>query len=204
MNAFLRNLMLAILFMVPAFGQTAARPAQPAVASSGSHTPVAEPLVLAFPVEKAEEPGAGYSMLRAIGGLGLVTFLLIAGYFAAKKFAPRYFAKGASDKNLKIIESLSMGDKRSISMIQVGNSRFLVGNTAHQINLLTELPESIAINSEPEALAETPKVSSKKESMVSFKKLFEIEKKRPAQFATNPLPEDIRNKMRLLREALER
>ena len=204
MNAFLRNLMLVTLFIVPAFGQTTARPAQTTVTSTDSDAPVAESPVLASPVEKAEEPGAGYSMFRAIGGLGLVTFLLIAGYFAARKFTPRYFSKSASDKSLRIIETLSMGDKRSISMIQVGNSRFLVGNTAHQINLLTGLPESISMISEPEALSENPKASSKKESMIPFKKLFEIEKKRPTQFATNPLPEDIRNKMRQLREALER
>jgi flagellar biogenesis protein FliO len=204
MKAFLRNFMLVTLFIVPAFGKTTAPPDQTAVASPSSDAPVAEPPVLSFPVEKAEDPGADYSMFRAIGGLGLVIFLLIAGYFAARKFAPRYFAKGASDNNLKIIETLSMGDKRSISMIQVGNSRFLVGNTAHQINLLTGLPESISLVSEPETLSVTPKASSQKESIVPFKKLFEIEKKRPTQFATNPLPDDIRKKMRQLREALER
>jgi flagellar biosynthetic protein FliO len=204
MKAFLRNLVLTTLFLVPAFNLTAATPAQTAVNSPGSDAPVVEPPVAAFPVETAEDPGAGYSMFRALGGLGLVLFLMIAGYFAARKLAPRYFAKGASDNNLKIIETLSMGDKRSISMIQVGNSRFLVGNTAHQINLLTELPKSISVVSEPEALSETPKASSLKESRIPFKKLFEIEKKRPTQFATNPLPDDIRNKMRQLREALER
>jgi flagellar biosynthetic protein FliO len=204
MKAFLRNLMLITLFLVPAFRQTTATPAQTVVDSSGSDASVAEPPVAAFPVEKEEDPGASYSMFRALGSLGLVLFLMIAGYFAARKFAPRYFAKGASDNNLKIIETLSMGDKRSISMIQVGKSRFLVGNTAHQINLLTELPESISVFSEPETLSETPKASSLKESRIPFKKLFEIEKKRPTQFATNPLPDDIRNKMRQLREALER
>jgi flagellar biosynthetic protein FliO len=204
MNAFLRNLMLATLFIVPAFGQTTATPAQIAVASPGGDAQVAEPPALVFPVEKAEEPGTGNTMFRAIGGLGLVLFLLIACYFAARKLAPRYFAKGASDNNLKLIETLSMGDKRSISMIQVGNSRFLVGNTANQINFLARLPEPISMVSEPETLSETPKASSKKESMVPFKKMFEIEKKRPTQFAANPLPDDIRNKMRHLREALER
>ncbi len=204
MKAIVRNLMLVTLFLVPAFRQTIATPAQTAVDNSTSDASLAEPPVAEFPVEKAEDPGAGYSMFRAMGGLGLVLFLMIAGYFAARKFAPRYFAKSASDNNLKIIETLSMGDKRSISMIQVGKSRFLVGNTAHQINLLTELPESISVVSEPETLAETLKASSPKESRTPFKKLFEIEKKRPTQFATNPLPDDIRNKMRQLREALER
>lgn len=204
MNTFLRNLMLAALFLAPAFGQTTTPPDQIPTASQVSNTPVAEPLTQAFPVEKAEEPAPGYSMFRAIGGLGLVTFLMIAGYFVVKKFPPLYFAKGASEKSLKVIETLSMGDKRSISMIEVGNSRFLVGNTAHQLSLLMALPESAPLISKPETLPESPKGPSKKEAMLPFRKMFEIEKKRPTQFATNPLPDDIRNKMRQLREALER
>lgn len=202
MNTFLRNLVLAGLFLAPAFGQTTTPPDQIPTASQVSNTPVAEPPT--FPVEKAEEPAPGYSMFRAIGGLGLVTFLMIAGYFVVKKFPPLYFAKGASEKSLKVIETLSMGDKRSISMIEVGNSRFLVGNTANQLSLLMALPESAPLISKPETLAESPKGSSKKETMIPFRKMFEAEKKRPTQYATQPLPDDIRNKMRQLREALER
>jgi len=76
----------------------------------------------------------------------------------------------------------------------VGTVASLWETTAHQINLLTGLPESISMISEPEALSENPKASSKKESMIPFKKLFEIEKKRPTQFATNPLPKTFETK----------
>lgn len=209
MKIFLRNLMLAALFMVPAFGQTTTPP-DPILTDSQvieppvAEPPVAEPPVQAFPVEKAEEPASGYSMFRVIGGLGLVIFLMIAGCFALKKFPPLYFANRASEKNLKVIETLSMGDKRSIAMIEVGNRRFLVGNTAQQLSLLIALPESDPLTSQSETLSESAKGSSKKEDMIPFRKMFEVEKKRPTQYAAQPLPEDIRTKMRQLREALER
>jgi len=97
-----------------------------------------------------------------------------------------------------------MGDRRSVSMIEVGNSRYLIGNTPHQINLLAALPDPISLVSEPDTLPATAKSAARKESMSSFRNLFEVEKKRSTQYAGNPLPEDIRTKMRQLREALER
>ena len=97
-----------------------------------------------------------------------------------------------------------MGDRRSIALIQVADKRFLVGNTAHQINLLTEISEPVPSATE---VTEPPLPSvekDRKESGNSFRNLFEFEKKRPVPNPGNPLPEDIRTKMRLLREALER
>jgi len=205
MNAYLRWLVVAALLLTPAFGETNPSPAQNPPANPASDTPILEPPAQqVLPIEKAEEPASSYSMVRAVGGLGLVTFLMIAACFAVKKFAPRFLARGASERNLKIIETLSMGDKRYISMVQIGNSRFLVGNTAQQINLLMALPDSVSIISESETLEELPKAPSKKESTIPFKKLFEVEKKRSVPHAAHPLPEDIRAKMRQLREAMER
>jgi flagellar biosynthetic protein FliO len=143
-------------------------------------------------------------LIRALGGLGLVMFLIIAIYFGAKKFAPRYFSKASADKSLKVMETLSMGDKRSISLIEVAGNRFLVGNTAHQINLLAALPESAGLISDPKALPaqQTPAIDN--ESKTPFRKLFEVEKNGLTRQKLNPLPDDVRAKMRQLREALER
>jgi flagellar biogenesis protein FliO len=181
-----------------------APPTQTLPANQSSVAPVAEPVAQIFQAEKSEESASSYSMLRAVGSLGLATFLMIVAYFAVKKFAPRYFAKGTSERNLKVLETLSMGDKRSISVIQMGKNRFLVGNTAHQISLLMALPDSVSLVSEPETPPENTKSPIKKDSAIPFKRLFEVEKKRPVRFAANPLPDDIRLKMRQLREALER
>jgi flagellar biosynthetic protein FliO len=182
-------------------------PITPAPTESATSNVVApEPAHAAQAPAKADEPQMEefrFPILQTIGGLGMVLCLIAAGYFAFKKFAPQYLRKGSSEKSLKVIETLAMGDKRSIAIIQVANSRFLVGNTAHQINLLTALPEKFSLVSEPDApLAENKEMV--KEPKIHFRKLFEVEKSRTVQQTGNPLPEDLRTKMRQLREALER
>ncbi|HSW39783.1 MAG TPA: flagellar biosynthetic protein FliO, partial [Acidobacteriota bacterium] len=107
-------------------------------------------------------------------------------------------------RNLKIIETLGMGDKRSISILEVGNKRFMVGNTPHQINLLATLSETMSLASEGETVPDDVNTNTRGESKMPFRNLFEVEKKRPLNQAGNALPEDLRLKMRQLREALER
>ena len=190
MKVILLSLMILALFLVPAYGQlTYITPTDQVQADSAGDVQEAE---MRFPVA------------RAIGGLGLVVCVMIGAYFAARKFAPRYFNKPASEKSVKLIETLSMGDKRSIVLIEVANNRFLVGSTPQQINLLAALPEALSVSSEPDEASAALKTAIKKESRIPFRNLFEIEKKRPSQLAGNPLPADLRAKMRQLRETLER
>jgi len=205
MKILLRNLIMITLCMAPAYGQVISTPAQAADANTNGNAGITDSQsAVVPPASDAREPNLGFPLFRTIGGLGLVLCLMIGGYFAAKKLAPRYFVKNASERNLKVIETLSMGDRRSISMIEVGSSRFLVGNTPHQINLLAVLPEPLSLVSEPDTLPATARNASRKEPMSPFRNLFEVEKRRSTQFTGNPLPEDIRTKMRQLRESLER
>ncbi len=213
MKIVVRNLVMMALLAMPVYGQQAAAAAQKADAGPTGNPVVAEaapPLMPAeeahssdVSVEETRESDLGFPMFRTLGGLGVVLCLIVGAYFAAKKFAPRYFAKGTADRNLRVIETLSMGDKRSIAMIEVGNSRFLVGNTPHQINLLAALPEAFSAVSEPEKSAVSKDILGK-DSSQPFRNLFEAEKRRPTQYAGNPLPDDIRMKMRQLRASLER
>lgn len=148
-------------------------------------------------------PDLGSSVLRTVGGLGLVLTLIVAGYFAVRKFAPQYFTKSSSSQNMKILETLPMGDRRSISLIEMGNSRLLVGNTPQQINLIMALPDSLSLLSESEAIR--PQVAApSNEPGQHFRKMYDFEKSRTVQRGANPLPDDLRMKMRQLRRALER
>jgi flagellar biogenesis protein FliO len=209
-----RNLALLALLILPAYGQTAPTPAQKAVVSNSAAAaipPAPAPAMPAFespasavPIPETQDSSLAFPVFRTIGGLGVVLCLMVGGYFAAKKFAPRYFSKSITDRNLKLIETLSMGDKRSISMIEVGNSRYLIGNTAHQINLLAILPEGFSTISEPDKQTTASKDLITNEASQPFRNLFESEKMRPAQYAGNPLPDHIRMKMRQLRASLER
>jgi flagellar biosynthetic protein FliO len=197
------SLIILVLSLSPAFGQLAQNPARNDAGNTDSDTALAADHVRATPAAEFEEAEMHFPVLRTVGGLGLVVCLMIAIYFAARKLAPRYFPKCASDRTLKVIETLAMGDKRSISLIEVSNKRFLVGNTPHQINLLAALPEPVPLAAEPHVLPSTPKDTVRKESRTPFRNIFEAERKRTSQIG-NPLPEDIRAKMRQLRETLER
>jgi flagellar biogenesis protein FliO len=204
MKALLRQVMLVMLLLVPAYGQVVSGPAQPPAGNAGGDLSAITAPAQPAPAADMQVADYQFPVFRTMGGLGLVLCLMVAAYFAAKKFAPRYFSKSVTEKNLKVIETLSMGDKRSISMIEVGSHRFLIGNTPSQINLLMALPEAMSLVSEPEAMPVSSKSTSGKESTSPFRNLFEVEKKRPSQYTGNPLPDDIRTKMRQLREALER
>jgi flagellar biosynthetic protein FliO len=204
MKGFLLCVLILTLAVVSAYGKPAPAPPQNEVKAA---EPDPEPSIGPVPPALAENAAAeesSFSMLRAIGGFGIVLCLIVGGFFAARKFSPRYFAKNASERSLKVIETLAMGDRRSIAIIQVANSRFLVGNTPHQINLLTSLPEPTPLVSEPDALPAKPKIPSPTGQGSPFRKLFEVEKKETSQLIGSPLPDDLRTKMRQLREALER
>ncbi len=204
MKVILRSLMILALFLVSAYGQTTAAPSRSAKKSADvSPAPVVDQVQEALP-EELQEPEAHFPVLRTIGGLGLVLCLMIAVYFAARRFAPRYFHNTGSEKSLRVIETLAMGDRRSISLIEVANNRFIVGNTPHQISLLAALTEPLSLVSESRTPAVKAKDAPQNESRIPFRNLFEVEKKRPSQYTANPLPEDIRTKMRQLRESLER
>ncbi len=163
-------------------------------ASMQASSPAAE-----APMEEYQFP-----VFQTIGGLGLVLSLIAGGFFGLKKIAPQYFAKCTAGKTLKVVETLPMGDRRSISLIQVANSRYLIGNTAQQISFLTALPDAVSLVSEPEIPPVEPGKESKKGSKRPFRNIFESEKNRSTLQTGHPLPEDLRTKMRQLREALER
>jgi len=144
-----------------------------------------------------------FSMLRAFGGLCLVLCLLVGAYLGIRKFAPGYFPKMASEgKNLKIVESIGMGERRSIALVEVGGKRFLIGSTPQQINMLTALPEHFSLVAE-ESEAPVAPVAKEEGEKQSFRHLFDIGKKHHARHSGHVLPDEIRMKMRRLREALE-
>jgi len=210
MKAVLMNLIMVVLLLPCAYGQSVSIPSrteneQPAGVVVAEQTPITTTGdTHTGDTQGAESSSMNFSWIRAAGGMGLVLCLIVGIFIGAKKFAPRFFAKGVSEKSLKLIETLSMGDRRSISVIEVANHRFLVGNTANQITLLAALPEPLSVISEPEDEPPKPKETPKYDPRSPFRSLFEAEKKRPSQGAANPLPDDIRTKMRQLRDALER
>jgi flagellar biogenesis protein FliO len=185
-----------------------------------SHPPIAEPpsvaaagTAAAAAPALAETPSAGTPSgrnelalltIKTIGGVGLVISLILAGFMLFRRFAPQYFTKRPSERILRLIEMLPIGDKRSIMLVQAGANKLVLTSSPGQISLLMSLPDAApatALEGGNSAEIATPGASSGK-----FRNVFELAKQvssaSPAPRLT--FPPDIRGKMQELRKALER
>lgn len=128
--------------------QTAQTKAQPPQAEAAPTT--AEPAVLAKVAEKANpmaaraEPGGE----RPTGGLGLgkmalslaiVVAIVIALGWAFKKLTLRL----PGSRHIKIISTMPLGPKERLLVIEMQGKQRVLGVTAHSINLLFELENSL-------------------------------------------------------------
>ena len=195
-------LALALVAAVNAWGQTPQGP--PASVPSRAAGDVSSGATGSQQISEAGEAtdsGSGFSFLKVVGGLGLVLSLIVFGTFAVRKFAPQYFTKKSSERTIKLIESLSMGERRSIAVIEIEDRRLLIGNTPNQITLLASLGDGTSFLSDHEA-ASAPIVS--RNVTTPFKNLYESEKNGQTRSRMKVIPPDIRAKMRQLRESMER
>ncbi len=145
--------------------------------------------------------GTTYLLARTIGGLGLVIGLIVLAYVAVRRYGPKYLRRQGAQTALRVLETLPMGEKRSIALIQVEDKRLLIGNTPQQITLLTQLPTGFDTTAEE---GREPSSHSNPGSVSSFRRLYEVEKNQQPPAQVRAIPQDLREKMRLLREAFER
>ena len=199
-SPFLRTIISAAI--VAAFASLAlAQAPNVATPPPTEQTPAKSAPTQAAQVGETPAGGMDFPVLRTMGGFALVLTLILIAFLVARKIAPQYFNKRTALKNLKLIESMSMGEKRSIAIVQVGDKRFLVGNTPHQLTLLSHLEDSLSLASEAERtpLAEAAKTAD------PFRRLYETARNRgiPNPVKDKTFPPDVRAKMRQLRQALE-
>jgi len=143
-----------------------------------------------------------FPLIKIVGGFGLVLSLILAGFILFRRFAPQYMRKRTQERFLRLLETLPMGEKRSIVLVQAGMHKLLLASTAGQITLLTSLADAAGPASQTGAEAESDSPAA---APGDFKNLYEMEKRlSPVRPAVRPaLPPDIRGKMRELRKALE-
>jgi len=80
-----------------------------------------------------EAPPSGSLVLRAAAAL--------------QRFLSRA-ATARRERKLRLCETLPLGEKRFLAVVQVNRQQFLVGATANAISLLKELPSATDIASE--------------------------------------------------------
>ncbi len=77
--------------------------------------------------------------LQSSGALLLVLTIILLGTYFLKKMLPGRFGSFAHKRHLKMVETLSLGDKRSLHLLQVGDQMILLGSTSSQITVLQQI-----------------------------------------------------------------
>ncbi len=129
-------LCLGMLMALGLGAQGADRPAPPATASEKE---LQAPLTLEdgkpTPGQAAEPAPSG---LRTFGSLVLVIGLAGASLWALRKYGRRRLPGGGGGR-LKVDETLALGDRRYISILQADGERFLIALTPQSITLLARM-----------------------------------------------------------------
>ena len=80
-----------------------------------------------------------------------VVVLIIYGSYLASKYIGKGLSKSSSSMYMRLIDQITMGQDRHIAIIQVSNKFFLVGITAGQISVLSELQDEELLPLAPDA-----------------------------------------------------
>jgi flagellar biosynthetic protein FliO len=85
------------------------------------------------------DTGVMGSGIRASGALLLILGSILLITFFLKRFLPRHFGALGERRFIEIIESASLGEKRSLSIVKVGEEHFLIASTPGSVSLLERL-----------------------------------------------------------------
>lgn len=113
------------------------KPAAPATAPAA--TPDDDRLPFMRGPERGAEPAppSAVGMLaRTFGALLLVIGLLIGGTWCLRRIKGSPFAAGRDDARLTVIKTISIGERRSLTLVRFGERTLLLGSTQQSVTLL--------------------------------------------------------------------
>jgi flagellar biosynthetic protein FliO len=76
-------------------------------------------------------------ILQIISALTLVFGLLGALYWFSNHYSHKLGAR--SNRKIRVVEKLPLGEKRSLLLVEIGQQTYLVGSTAQNISMLAPL-----------------------------------------------------------------
>lgn len=124
-------------------------------------------------------PSTAGLLLRTLGALLLIVGLIVAAAWGMKRFGGARFGAPKEDApDLAILNSVALGDRRSVAIVQFGRRTLLLGSTPQAITLLAESEsENIAprIQSVADILNEEPSAPFVEELNTAADRLAESE-----------------------------
>lgn len=71
-----------------------------------------------------------------------ITAVGVGVWFFCKKMSCNW--AGAKGKNITVTETVSLGPRKLIHIVQIGSKQYLIGSTAENIRLLADVTESVS------------------------------------------------------------
>ena len=103
----------------------------------------------------------------------IVAVLIIYLSYLFSRYVGKTMNKSSSSRYMRLIDQITVGQDRSIAIMQAGDKYLLVGITAGQINVLREMQEDELIQLSPDeeqARIKTPDFKELMEKFENFKK----------------------------------
>ena len=91
------------------------------------------------PAQESFATEAGSSIMRMIVALAIVLACIYGCVFLLKRFGPNKAGRSGEKRMLEMIDSISVGPKKMIAVVRVGERAVVVGITDTQMTSLSEL-----------------------------------------------------------------
>jgi flagellar protein FliO/FliZ len=86
------------------------------------------------------QAGVMGSGLRAAGAMIFIVGLLLASVVLLKRCMPHRFGPLGHKRRIQLLETVSIGEKRSLALVQIDGTHLLLASTPGSVSLIKELP----------------------------------------------------------------
>ncbi|MDH7599113.1 MAG: flagellar biosynthetic protein FliO [Sedimentisphaerales bacterium] len=88
-----------------------------------------------WPHAELGNPGAGtQALVRTVVALAIVLGLILAMAYLINHLGPRF--RKVQGRQLRLVETMPLGARRALHVVEFANRRYLIGSTTSQITLL--------------------------------------------------------------------
>jgi flagellar biosynthetic protein FliO len=92
------------------------------------------------PVAIAPSDGeAQFSVAKTLGSILFVLALILVIAFCLKRYMPYRFGTGGKKRFIQILENVSLGEKRSLTLIRIDQENLLLASTSTSISLIKKI-----------------------------------------------------------------
>jgi flagellar biogenesis protein FliO len=132
-------------------------------ATVGSKTGLSFPSALPAEMPFRGDAEMFSSATRATGSVVLLVGLILMGSFLLKRYWPGRFGAVPGERHIEVLETVALGERQSLTLVQVGQSRLLLARTAGSITLLdrAELTTEAVVDIAMEAPVKRPEGNRK-------------------------------------------